>query len=97
MNTIRIILFVCFFLFLFPLSFSSVINNPGIEWWAVVPAGNVTGFNCRFKNCFPLLSYNGTSSCGTYPSFTLLALRQVPSGRCEAGIYESPLIFSVAA
>lgn len=34
----------------------------------------------------PLLSYNGTSSCGIYPSFTRLALRQVPSGLCEAGI-----------
>ncbi|MCP6606285.1 hypothetical protein NL500_29260, partial [Klebsiella pneumoniae] len=45
-----------------------------------------------FTNCLPLLSYKGTSSCGTYPSFTRRDFLHVPSGLCVAGINELPKI-----
>lgn len=47
---------------------------------------------CRALNCLPLLSYSGTSSCGTYPSLMRLGLRQVPSGRWVAGMNLEPKI-----
>ncbi len=32
-------------------------------------------------------AYTGTSSCGTYPSFTRRGFLHVPSGRCVAAMY----------
>lgn len=54
------------------------------------PTGNPVF--CLALNCFPLLSYSGISSCGIYPSFTLLGFLHVPSGLCVAGINFAPEI-----
>lgn len=44
----------------------------------------------------PLVSNLPTSSWGMYPAFSRRSLRQVPSGRCVAGMTVSPFSFTTA-